>query len=80
MSLTNKTLMTGLDRNLLELGKPDLVVAQAEAAIKKTRGTRFILAPACVIPTSAPLENLEALTTINRSVVYSSLPKSSNAD
>ncbi len=73
MSLTNKTLMTGLDRNLLESGQPDMIIRQAEAAIKKIRGRRFILAPACVIPTNAPPENLDALTRIKRTTGYINL-------
>jgi uroporphyrinogen decarboxylase len=81
MQLTTKTLMTGLDRNLLESGQPDIIVRQAEIAIEKTSGKRLILAPACVIPTGAPLENLEALTKINRTTTgQANLPATSNRD
>lgn len=68
LSLTDKTLLTGLDRTLLEQGRPEDVVAQAQAAIETTDGQRLILAPACVIPTATPLENLEAVANIDRSV------------
>lgn len=68
LPLTNKTLMTGLDRQLLEHGQPEEIMAQAREAIEKTGGRRFILAPACVIPTKTPPENLEAIANLNRSV------------
>lgn len=68
LSLTDKTLMTGLDRHLLEHGRPEDVVAQAREAIEKTGGKRLILAPACVIPTQTPLQNLDALAKFNRAL------------
>lgn len=67
LNLTDKTLMTGLDRDLLEQGHPEDVVAQAQNAME-TGGQRLILAPACVIPPKTPLENLEALANMDRSV------------
>jgi uroporphyrinogen decarboxylase len=66
LTLTNKTLMTGLDRNLLQTGDPTEIVAQAQATIEQTGGRRLILAPACVIPTTTPAQNLEAIVAINR--------------
>lgn len=68
LNLTDKTLMTGLDRNLLETGTPAQVAAQTQEAIEQTGGKRIILAPACVIPTKTPLENLEAIVSVNRNM------------
>ncbi len=68
LPLTNKALMTGLDRKLLEEGTPEEIKAQAKEAIKKTAGQRLILAPACVIPTKTPPENLDAIASLDRSV------------
>jgi uroporphyrinogen decarboxylase len=68
LSLTNKTLFTGLDLDNLENGEPAEVVAQAREAIEQTGGKRLILAPSCVIPTKTPSENLQALVEVNRSV------------
>lgn len=61
LSLTNKTLITGLDRALLEEGAEDEISRQASEAIEITGGRRLILAPACVIPPLTPSENLEAV-------------------
>lgn len=66
LDLTDKTLMTGLDRNLLETGSAEEVVAQAQEAMKQTAGKRLILAPACVIPTVSPIQNLESIVAMNR--------------
>lgn len=70
LTLTDKTLMTGLDRNLLEHGKPEDIVAQVEETLAKTGGRRLILAPACVLPAGTPAENLEAVARVNRSVSH----------
>jgi uroporphyrinogen decarboxylase len=77
LNLTGKTLMTGLDRNLMEIGQPETIMAQIQDTIQKTNGQRLILAPACVIPTGTPLENLEAVVNVNRSTNHPSLPLSS---
>jgi uroporphyrinogen decarboxylase len=69
LPLTDKTLMTGIDRTLLEKGQPEEVAAQAREALEKTGGRRLILAPACVIPTKTPPENLEALIDLDRSMI-----------
>jgi uroporphyrinogen decarboxylase len=69
LQLTDKTLMTGLSRNTLEHGTPEEVQAQARYVIAQTGGKRLILAPACVIPTKSPAENLQAVVEINRSLV-----------
>jgi len=67
LQLTDKTLMTGLSRNILEHGSPEAVQAQARDVIAQTGGSRLILAPACVIPTLSPLENLQAIVEVDRS-------------
>jgi uroporphyrinogen decarboxylase len=68
LSLTDKTLMTGLDRSLLELGKPEEITTQVREVIDKTGGRRLILAPACVVPTSTPRENLIAAAIADRTI------------
>ena len=68
LTLTDKTLVVGFDRSTLEHGSPAEVVAQMEEAIQQTGGRRLILAPACVIPTTTPPENLQAIIAIDRSV------------
>ncbi|MBN1995666.1 MAG: uroporphyrinogen decarboxylase [Anaerolineae bacterium] len=68
LSLTDKTLMAGLDRTTLEEGSPAVVAAQAREAIAQTGGRRLILAPACVIPTLTPPENLQAVAEVDRSL------------
>jgi uroporphyrinogen decarboxylase len=68
LNLTDKTLMTGLDLTSLEQGPPTEVAAQAREAIDQTKGRRLILAPACVIPTTTPLENLRAIVAVDRRV------------
>lgn len=78
LTLTNKTLMTGLDRNLLETGQPEVVMAQARAVIENTGGQRLILAPACVITTSTPAENLDAVVKVDRSTGNTTLSPASN--
>jgi uroporphyrinogen decarboxylase len=67
LTLTDKTLMAGLDRTTLEQGDPEEVVAQARESIEQTEGQRLILAPACVIPTNTPVENLQAIAEVDRS-------------
>ena len=68
LQLTDKTLMTGLSRNTLEHGTPEAVQAQAREVIAQTGGTRLILAPACIIPTMSPAENLQAVIEVGRSL------------
>jgi len=67
LSLTDKALMTGLDRELLEQGQAEDIAAQVQEALAKTGKRRLILAPACVIPTRTPPENLEAAANADRS-------------
>ena len=68
LQLTDKTLMTGLSRKTLEQGSPEEVQAQIKEVIAQTGGNRLILAPACVIPTMSPAENLQAVVEVNRSL------------
>ena len=69
LQLTDKTLMTGLSRKTLEEGSPEEVQAQIREVIAQTGGKRLILAPACVIPTTSPAENLQAVVEVNRLLV-----------
>jgi len=71
LAMTDKTLLTGLDVTTLEQSTPVEVAAQAREAIEQTGGSRLILAPACVIPTKTPLENLQAIVELDRSIGYS---------
>ncbi len=68
LQLTDKTLMTGLDRTTLEKGAPEEVVAQAREVIEQTGGRRLILAPACVILPATPPANVQALVELDRSI------------
>lgn len=77
LTLTDKTLMTGLDRTLLETGTPDKIATQVRSAIQKTGGHRLILAPACVISTATPAENLEAVIKVDRSTGHTTPTQSS---
>lgn len=77
LPLTSKTLMTGLDTDLLEHGQPEEIVAQARQAMK-TAGQRLILAPACTIPPSTPPENLDAIIEMDRSTGHPVAKKLSN--
>jgi uroporphyrinogen decarboxylase len=58
---TRKTLMAGLDQNLLATGSPQEVAGQVRDARQQTGDQRLILAPACVIPPEAPDANLQAV-------------------
>jgi uroporphyrinogen decarboxylase len=66
LTMTDKTLFTGLDVSTLEQGTPTEVAAQAREAMEQTGGNRLILAPACVIPTKTPSENLQAIIELDR--------------
>lgn len=58
--------MTGLDLMTLKEGTFEEVAAQAREVIEQTEGQRLILAPACVIPTTTPVENLQAVVAVDR--------------
>jgi uroporphyrinogen decarboxylase len=68
LTMTDKTVFTGLDVATLESGTPAEVAAQAREAITQTGGQRLILAPACVIPTKTSAENLEAIVEVDRAI------------
>jgi uroporphyrinogen decarboxylase len=68
LTLTDKTLLTGLNLATLESGTTDEVAFQAREAILETGGKRLILAPACVVPTKTPPENIQAIIEVDRSV------------
>lgn len=72
MSLSDKTLMTGLDLRVLQNGNPAEIAKQMQAAISATAGQRLILAPACVIPTDTPPENLKRATQVDRTIITAS--------
>jgi uroporphyrinogen decarboxylase len=59
--LTDRAFLTGLDRFLLNDGPPTAIRAQVREAMAQTAGRGLILAPSCVIPTTAPDEHLAAV-------------------
>ncbi|MFQ5612649.1 MAG: uroporphyrinogen decarboxylase family protein [Anaerolineae bacterium] len=61
LSLTDKALMTGLSRQVLEHGSAADVQQAVEAAVMATGGRRLILAPSCVISPATPAESLQAV-------------------
>jgi uroporphyrinogen decarboxylase len=62
LHLTGRGLVGGIARmGPVLAGGPEDVVAEARDAIAQTGGARLIVAPGCVIPTTAPERNLEAL-------------------
>jgi uroporphyrinogen decarboxylase len=58
--LTDRLFVTGLDRELLGRGPTAAIQAQVREVLAQTEGRGVILAPSCVIPTSAPPEFLAA--------------------
>lgn len=61
MLLTDKTLLTGLSRPLIEQGPVEAIREAVATAVGATGGRRLILAPSCVISAAAPEENLRAV-------------------
>ncbi len=59
--LTDRAFITGLDRELLERGPVAAIQNQAREALSQTEGRGLILAPSCVIPTTAPAAHLQAV-------------------
>jgi uroporphyrinogen decarboxylase len=59
--LTDRAFLTGLDRGLLGTGPVAAIWAQIQEAIEQTEGRGLILAPSCVIPTTAPLAHWQAV-------------------
>ncbi len=68
LHLTDKTLMAGLDKTLLENGQSNEPVEQINNLIKVTSGKRLILSPTGAISPETPLENLDRITLINRTI------------
>ena len=60
-SLTDRAFLAGLDRNLLGSGPAAAIQAQVREAVAQTEGRGLILAPSCVIPTTAPEAHLHAV-------------------
>jgi uroporphyrinogen decarboxylase len=65
---TRKTLMAGLDQDLLATGSPEEVADQVRDALRQTGGSGLILAPACVIPPGTPEANLQAIVDTARAM------------
>jgi uroporphyrinogen decarboxylase len=59
--LTDRAFLTGLDRGLLKTGPVAAIQAQVHEAIEQTKGRGLILAPSCVIPTTAPPSHWQAI-------------------
>jgi uroporphyrinogen decarboxylase len=59
--LTDRAFITGLDRNLIGDGPTAAIQAQVREAVAQTGGRGLILAPSCVIPTTAPAAHLQAV-------------------
>ena len=60
-ALTGRAFITGLDRELLGRGPAAAIEAQVGEALSQTGGRGLILAPSCVIPTTAPPHHLAAV-------------------
>jgi uroporphyrinogen decarboxylase len=58
---TDRAFLTGLDRDLLDSGPPPAIQAQVWETLEQTGGRGLILAPSCVIPTTAPATHLQAV-------------------
>lgn len=64
LTLTEKTLMTGLQPTVLEEGQPNLIIEEMQKAIQTTGGHRLILASCPGIPPKTPDENLQAVSKV----------------
>ena len=61
LSLTNRALVGGISRGgAVARGTPEQAEAEVRDSIRQSGGRRLIIAPGCVIPTNAPVENLRA--------------------
>jgi uroporphyrinogen decarboxylase len=56
-----KALCGGLRRDTVALGTPEQIQAEAQDALRATKGKRFILGTGCVVPVIAPHGNLMAV-------------------
>ncbi len=68
LSLTDKTLMAGLNGTMLTHGNPHEIEAHIRKVIRQIGGLRLILAPTDFVPTDAPLENFQAIADTDRSL------------
>ena len=59
--LTDRSFITGLDRDLLGAGPTAAIQVQVREAVAQTGGRGLVLAPSCVIPTTAPAAHLQAV-------------------
>jgi uroporphyrinogen decarboxylase len=59
--LTDRAFITGLDRDLVGDGPVAAIQAQVREAVAQTGRKGLILAPSCVIPTTAPAAHLQAV-------------------
>jgi len=59
--LTDRAFVTGLNRDLVGDGPVAAIQAQVREAVAQTGGRGLILAPSCVIPTTAPAAHLQAV-------------------
>jgi uroporphyrinogen decarboxylase len=66
--LTSRVMMGGLDRRLVAHGSPDEIGAQVKDAATQAAGGRLIVSPGCVVPTTVPDSNLQAIVDTRRSV------------
>ncbi|MGQ9585503.1 MAG: uroporphyrinogen decarboxylase family protein [Anaerolineae bacterium] len=58
---TTRCLAGGISRGgVIAQGSPEEVAAHVREAVAQTEGLRLIVAPGCVIPTTAPMANLKA--------------------
>lgn len=58
---TDRAFLTGLDRNLLGQGPVAAIQAQVRQTLALTEARGLIMAPSCVIPTTAPAAHLQAV-------------------
>jgi uroporphyrinogen decarboxylase len=62
LARTRRCLVGGVGRTgPLAYGTADAVAAQVREAISQTNGRRLIVAPGCVVPVTAPEDNLQAM-------------------
>jgi uroporphyrinogen decarboxylase len=62
LALTQRGLVGGISRGgVIATGSPQQAATHAREALAQTNGRRHILAPGCVIPITAPVENLIAV-------------------
>jgi uroporphyrinogen decarboxylase len=60
-SRTERAFLAGLDRDLLARGPASAIRRQVSEVLATTKGRGLIMAPSCVIPTTAPQAHLQAV-------------------